>query len=477
MKKKQLPFGLYNTLLCLMAAIIFVLGVMCVQAAEEKWYLKIDLSDDGVSRLSDYTRSRLEALEEDVTLHIIHSYGIASDLYDLQSETLMKMAAECPRITVETIDPAAQPHLLLELAGDTAGIPEGTVFVRNQQGSRTVRIDAEEFIFARRIGADQYTIYCGEAMLIGGIDRAVDEDPAAVWFITGHGEAEEAATAQLRLQLSAMGLEVRSGVLAMIQPQPGDVLALIAPETDLTDGEAAALKNHLNSGIHLLAACGADTPIDRLPNLTALMDLYGLGWRSGWAVESPAQTAYFVDEPALLSPILAEGNGVLDALPGRLILPRSCALATPALRPGTTSKVLLTTSDEAILKKDVNAATAAAQPGDESGCLPLAILAECGESSILQLSSAQMLLTGVEGAGSHVLDASENLSFVAACMEHITDSGEGATLEAGVKQLPTQLITFPNQQVQQQVSLVLLLALPTALTLIMLIVVLRRRRL
>ena len=76
-----------------------------------------------------------------------------------------------------------------------------------------------------------------------------------------------------------------------------------------------------------------------------------------------------------------------------------------------------------------------------------------------------------------MLDASENLSFVAACMEHITDSGEGATLEAGVKQLPTQLITFPNQQVQQQVSLVLLLALPTALTLIMLIVVLRRRRL
>ena len=49
MKKKQLPFGLYNALLCLMAAIIFVLGVMCVQAAEEKWYLKIDLSDDGVS--------------------------------------------------------------------------------------------------------------------------------------------------------------------------------------------------------------------------------------------------------------------------------------------------------------------------------------------------------------------------------------------------------------------------------------------
>ena len=477
MKKKQLPFGIYNTLLCLMATVIFVLGALCVQAAEEKWYLKLDLSDDGVSRLSDYTLSRLEALEEDVTLHIIHSYGVPSDLYDLQSETLLKMAAECPHITVELIDPVAQPHLLLDLTGDTAAIPEGTVFVRNQQGSRTVRIDAEEFIFARRIGTEEYTIYCGEAMLIGGIDRAVDEDPAAVWFITGHNEAEEAATAQLRLQLSAMGLEVRSGVLAMIQPRAGDVLAMIGPTTDLTDGEITTLKNHLNNGVHLVAACGADTPIDRLPNLTALMDLYGLGWRAGWAVESAAQTACFVDEPALLSPLLTEGNAVLDALPGRLILPRSCALATPALRPGTTAKVLLTTSDQAILKKDVNAATAAAESSDESGCLPLAILAECGDTAILQLASTQMLLTGVESAGSHVLDASENLSFVAACIEHITDSGEGATLEAGVKQLPTQLISFPNQQIQQHISLLLLLALPVTLTLAMLLVVLRRRRL
>ena len=389
----------------------------------------------------------------------------------------MKMAAVCPRVTVEVIDPVAQPQLLLTLAGDTAGVPDNTVFVRNEKGTRTVRIDAEEFIFSRRIGKEEYTIYCGEAMLIGGIDRAVDEDPAAVWFISGHGEAEETATAQLRLQLNAMGLEIRSGVPAMIQPRPGDVLVLIAPTTDLTDAESAALKQHLNNGVHLIAACGADTPFDRLPNLTALMDLYGLGWRAGWAVENPRQTARFVDEPELLSPTLAEGNGLLDALPGRLILPRSCALQTPALRPGTTAKVLLTTSDQAILKQDVNAATSAAEPGNESGRLPLCILAECGESNILQIASAQMLLTGVEGAGSHVLDASENLSFIAACVEHITDSGEGATLEAGVKQLPTQLITFPNQQVQQRVSLILMLALPVALTLAMGIVVLRRRRL
>lgn len=476
-KSRQLPFALYNIALCAMAAIIFILAILCVQAAEEKWYLKLDVSDDKVSHLSDYTLSRLDVLQEDVTLYHVHTPGASTTLYDLQAETLLKLAAECGHVNVQTVDPAAQPHLLLELSGDTQGIQEGTVFVRNQAGSRTVRINAEEFLFARRIGEDEYTIYCGEAMLIGGIDRAVDEDPAAVWFVTGHGEADEIEAAQLRLQLSAMGLEIRSGVLAMLAPDKGDVIAIIRPQSDLTLAETNVLKQHLMNGVHLLLACGADAPFDKMGNLQALCDLYGLGYRSGWVVESTQESAFFVDDPAMLSPALTADNPVLEALPGRLILPRAAALLSPSLRPGVTSHILLSTSSRATLKQDVHAASAAYQPGDETGAYPLAILAQNGDTYLLQLGSSQMLLTSVEAAGSHVLDASENLSFLAACMEVITDTGEGATLEAGVKQLPTQLISFPSQKTQQQVSLLLLTALPCLLTAAMLVVIIRRRRL
>lgn len=474
--KKQIPFGFYNIALCLLAAAVFVLGVMCIQAAEERWYLKLDVSDDQVSRLSDYTLSRLDALEEDVTLHLVHTAG-STTLYDLQQETLLKMAAECLHVHLSVIDPVAQPHLLLSLNGDAAGVQDGTVFVQNEKGTRTVRIDAEEFLFARRIGTEQYTIYCGEAMLIGGIDRAVDEDPSAVWFVSGHGEPEEAALAQVMLQCSAMGLEVRSGSVALMSPKAGDVVALIGPESDLTHAETETIKAWLNGGVHLIAACGADTPVARLSNLQALLDLYGLSFQAGWVVENSAETAFFVDEPSLLSPSLAEGNSVLDALPGRLILPRACALAEPALRPGVSAELLLTTSDRAIRKADVNASSLAAQSGDVSGTAPLAILARAGESSILQLGSVQMLLTTAEADGAYILDASENLAFLTACLEKMTDTGEGATLDAGVKQLATQLITFASQQERQAVSAVLMGFWPGALTVAMLIVIIRRRRL
>ena len=95
-KRKQLPFGVYNVMLCLLVTAVFVLGVMCIQEAENRWYLKLDVSDDQVSKLSEYTLSRLEALEEDVTLHLVHRPG-SSTLHDLQQETLLKMAAVCPR--------------------------------------------------------------------------------------------------------------------------------------------------------------------------------------------------------------------------------------------------------------------------------------------------------------------------------------------------------------------------------------------
>lgn len=476
MRNKQIPFALYNTLLCLMAVAVLVLGVLCIEAAEERWYLKLDVSADRVTRLSDYTQSRLDALEEDVTLHLVHSPG-SSMLYDLQQETLLKMAASCSHIRVNYIDPESQPHLLLALAGDTQGITDGTVFVQNEAATRTVRIDAEDFLFARRIGEEQYTIYCGEAMLIGGIDRAVDEDPAAVWFIRDHGEPEDEALSQMMLQCRAMGLEVHSGALALMAPKEGDIVALIGPQNDLTLAETDLLKTFIRQGVHLLVACGADTPVERLSNVQALCDLYGLNFAGGWVVENPAETDCFVDDPSLLTPALTADNGVMEGLSGRLILPRAGALAEPALRPGVSAKVLLRTSDRAVRKKDVNSSVYTATAGDESGSVPLAILAQADGSYILQLASVQMLLTTAEADGAYVLDASENLSFLTACLEKMTDTGRGATLDAGVKQLATQLIAFDSQQERQQISAVLLCFWPSLLTAVMLLVVIRRRRL
>lgn len=475
--KKQLPFAIYNALLCVLTAAALLFACLCVEAAEEKYYLKWDVSPDRVSELSEYTLEKLNALSQDVVFYPVYASALSSDLRDLQTETLMKMASVCQRVRVEEIDANAQPQMLLQLAGETQGIADGTVFVANGEGTRVVRIDAEEFLFSRRIEEEIYTIYCGEAQLIGAVKRVCTDNPVAVWFLTGHGEAGEAECGQLALQLRAMGFEVHSGALGMIQPDAQDVLMLVNPQTDLTGGEVSAMKAFLDAGGDLVLSCGADTPFDRLPALLSLCDVYGLGYQAGWTVESSGETSYFIEKPEWLSPALTADNGVIESLSGRMILTRSCALSAAQLRPGMESIPLLVTSSEAALKQDASGDPYALSEADTTGRMTLALLAYSGDMHILQLASTEMLMDDAAITGASVLDASENLAFISACLEAMTDQGSGATLDAGVKQLAAQLITFPSEQEKQAVSLLLLLALPCAILLAMSIVLVRRRRL
>lgn len=477
MKKQRIPFSVYNVLLCVLAAMVAVLLCLCVQEAEEKYYLKWDVSDDGISQLSDYTLSRLDSLRQSVRLILVHSPGAESSLRDLQLETLYKMASVCSFVQVEEIDPITQPQRLAALAGEATGISEGTVFVQNDEGTRIIRIDADSFLFSRRIEQEIYTIYCGEARLIGAIDQVCTEQPVAAWFLTGHGEVDESACASLVLQMRAMGMDVHSGTAGIIQPAAGDVILLIDPQSDLTQTEADCLKGFVDNGVHLLLACGADTPLDAMPELNQLCDLYGLGYRSGWVVENQAETERYVDRPELISPMLAGENSLMDELPGRLILPRACALAAPAVRPGVTVQNLLITSDRAILKQDILGDAYVVSTDDLSGCMTLAQLASSGDAQILLLSSADMMLDAAEVTGLSVMDASENLAFVTSCLASMTNRGDGATLDAGVKQIPAQLITFDSAKTQRQVSLILLTVVPGVILLCMAVVLLKRRRL
>ena len=51
--KRTMPAGLYRALACLLAAAAAALCCLCLEAAEEKYYLKWDVSPQQVSRLSD----------------------------------------------------------------------------------------------------------------------------------------------------------------------------------------------------------------------------------------------------------------------------------------------------------------------------------------------------------------------------------------------------------------------------------------
>lgn len=477
MKKEHIPFRLYNLLLCLLVTAAVILLCIAAQEAEQRWYLKLDVSDSRVSELSDYTRAHLDALTQDVAIYPVWSAGSADSLRDLQLETLYRMASLSSRVTVNELDPTTQPQILLSLCGETTGIPDGTVFVRNGLGTRTIRLGNSDFLFSRRIGEEIYTIYCGEARLIGAIDSVCSSDPTAAWFVTGHGEADEQACAMLALTLQSKGFAVHTGRLGNMQPAADDVLLLIDPRQDLTSKEAEALASFLDAGGRLVAAVGADTPFDKLTQLSAVLDLYGLAWQGGWVVEHEAESTGYADRPEMLTPMLA-ANPLLNEVPGRIIMPRTTALTRPAQRPGIVAGTLLTTSQRAVRRSDVNGDAYQSSPADATGEQLLAVTAEgSGTMRLLLLGSVDMLLDQTDADGRSVQDSSENLAFIASCVDAMTGRTADATLDAGVKRLSAQLITFDNAQQRMQVSTLFLTGVPGMLLLVMAIVLIHRRRL
>ena len=420
MKKKSMPYGVYHLLTCVLAVVMAVLAVLVSQ------------------------------------LYPVYTSGYDSTVRDLVTETLNKMSAECAHVRVETIDPVTQPQRIAALSGDAGSIENGTVFITNQDATRIIRLSPEEFLFSRTVLGEEYTIYCGEAQLIGAIGRACTDHPVGVYFLTGHGELTQEDCSLLALQLRSNGFEVHSGEIARIAPAATDILLLLAPRSDLTGDEAQTLAAFLDNGGRVLVACGADTPLSRLTQLQAVCSLYGLGFQSGWVVESAADYE----------------------ITGRVLLPRASALITPALRPGVTVTPLLTTSDRAVLHPDASGNALDSQAGDVSGQFLLGAMAKKSSGTALSLlASSDMLRDSAAISGASVLDASDNLALLTDLVTDMADIDQTASLDAGVKRLPAQRITFDSESSRQRVTILALTLIPGVLLLTMAVVLLKRRRL
>ena len=238
--------------------------------------------------------------------------------------------------------------------------------------------------------------------------------------------------------------------------------------------EAQTLAAFLDNGGRVLVACGADTPLSRLTQLQAVCSLYGLGFQSGWVVESAAESDRYVDAPEYLSPVVAADYEIT----GRILLPRASALITPALRPGVTVTPLLTTSDRAVLHPDASGNALDSQAGDVSGHFLLGAMAKKGSGTALSLlASSDMLRDSAAISGASVLDASDNLALLTDLVTDMADNDQTASLDAGVKRLPAQRITFDSESSRQRVTILALTLIPGVLLLTMAVVLLKRRRL
>ena len=441
-----------------------------LEKLDDAAYLRLDLSPDSVASLSERTLAELAALDTEATFTAARRTGAQTELGAMLDELLEKYAAESPLVRVRVLDPDLRPYEFTALNESGAVIADDTVFVT--LNGRTMRVNADQFLYARTLDGETYRLFCGDARFAGILAALRSGETRRAVFLTGHGETEASACQTAALSLSAAGLEVCSLPIAQADLTSNDMALLLAPQVDLTISEAKTLATFVDGGGALLLACDASADFARLKNFATLLDLYGLGYESGTVVESVGESERYIDTPDTLCPIATDAS-ICETLDQRLIFPNACAIAAPSFRAEVTTEALLTTSATAY-RKLAGGDLYTFEPGDASGRQTLALSATASGRIVL-LSSVRALLDDGQVSGANLLDASDNLDFFTACAGWLTggDAIEGST---DLKVLPNNAIVFDDESQRETLTVWSVAALPTLVALVGVAVLLVRRR-
>ncbi len=277
----------------------------------------VDLTANARHSLTPGTVAALEALEVPVSIVAV----LGPDPATREAVTLLvdRYRARAPEITLEFVDPEADPARARELNA----APGGELILTG--GGRE-----------RRLGR------LDERSLTGALRQIGRDGERSIAFVTGHGERLPSGTGNddwglAGERLAALGLVPRelSFVTEPRVPADVDVLVVAAPTESWFPGEVAGLVEHVRAGGNLL-----------------------------WLIETPVAEPGDVEAPALAAAVTRPAHDGLDALatelgvatlPGRVIdaasqgmvgdaadfvvlsaLPRhpvNAALASPVLLP------------------------------------------------------------------------------------------------------------------------------------------------
>lgn len=450
-------------------ALVVLCGLVALnlglEAADNAAYLRLDLSPDRVTALSERSRAALDGLTANVTFTVARRTGAQSELGDLLDELLAKYAAQSPFVSVRVVDPDARPYVIAPLNADGATVTDDTVFISTADAGRVRRVDSDQLIYEKQLDGETYRLFCGDARFAGALEMlSAAKAPRAV-FLTGHGESADVTTVQLALTAAGFAAETLSLSQAALTAE--DTLIILAPQTDLTEAETETLAAFVDGGGKLLVAVGADADLPRLGHFSTLLSLYGLGFEGGRTVEGDAQR--YVDAPDRLVPLMTDAE-IDQSVTQRLIFPAACAVAPPSLRSDVTTETLLTTSATSY-RKLASGDLYVFESGDVSGRQTLALAAEnTAGARIVQLASAEAFTDGGDA-----LDAGDNLAFFTACVGWL--SGEQvAAGSADLKVLPNHALVFADEAEQQRAMILSVAVLPAAVALAGVIVLLIRRR-
>ena len=437
--KKHIKNGSYSMAMAAIFIVIIVVINMIVGAIPSK-YSQIDVSSSKLYTIGDETKKVLKALDKDVTIYQIAQSGSEDDTI---SNLLKRYEDESKHIKVEVKDPVVNPKFASEYTTDDLAANSLIVVC----GDRNKVISYND-MYSTSVDYNTWqqttTGFDGEGQITSAIGYVTSEELPIMYTLSGHGEKDLDSSFKEDIQKANIDIKELNLLTEGKVPDDADCLMIVSPTSDISEDEKTEILDYLEAGGK--AMIFSDYTQDDLPNFDAVLANYGVKRAEGIVFEGDSQH-YGMQMPYYLVPTVNSTDASSEtASAGSYVLaPYAQGIQkTDDVRDTVTIDSILTTSDQAYSKTNMQSSQIEKEDGDVDGPFDLGItitekLDDDKETQIVYYSTANLMESQV-----NQMVSGGNEKLLLESLSWMTSTDESSSVSISSKSLQSASLTVTD---------------------------------
>ena len=437
--KKHIKNGSYTMVMSVIFIAVVIVINMIVSTIPSK-YSEIDISSQKLYSIGDETKEMLKDLEKDVTIYQIAQSGSEDENI---SNLLKKYEDESKHIKVEQKDPVVNPKFVSQYTSDDLSANSLIVVC----GDRNKVIDYNnmyETSIDYQTYSSQTTGFDGEGQITSAIGYVTSENLPVLYTVEGHGEKDMDSSIKEDIEKANMDIKSLNLLTEGSVPDDADCLFIDSPSTDFSSDEKDAIIEYLENGGK--AMIFSDYTTEDMPNFDAILENYGVQRVDGVVFEGDNQH-YAMQMPYYLVPTINSTDASSETASAGYYVLAPYAQGIKKLddvRDTVTIESILTTSDQAYSKTDLNSNTIEKEDGDVEGPFDLGVsitesLDDDKETQIVYYSTSNLM-----DSQTNQMVSGGNEKLIIESLKWMTDTEESASVSIPSKSLEVSYLTITD---------------------------------
>jgi len=256
---------IYKFLFVFFSVAVVVIVQIFSQYLVEKYFLKIDLTDNSLYKLSSSTYEIIDSLDDTVNIVVFSS---ENDYVIMLKEILRRYDNYSSKISLKFIDPFSNPVLVDQYLNRGIHIQENDILVEGEYGFQSFSIE-DMYVF--NAGKTEIQGLNAEQKLSSALLAVNTEKDYIAGFADGHNERPSESLLKLFRQNS---FTIARGVLAPMLEQNPDIVVIASPDRDYRAEEIDLLESYMSRGGSLMVFI--EPSLRTLENLELFLSRWGI---------------------------------------------------------------------------------------------------------------------------------------------------------------------------------------------------------